>query len=473
MVNFQGLLVNPCFSTYINYTMNKKYKLLMMLSLIAIALGAQTPEQHYFEWTQLPFTKEELSQRREKLIDHLQERGATGLVVVPASDGISSGETFRQNDDFYYFTGLELPNSILVIDIDLKSAKVYVPETDPRFYSASRPNDFPGRPLLYDMAIASRSGLPLADIDAFSERMDQVAIAKTKIWIDKGKPGTIGLVPSDYFTIPSPEDLLIHALLSRHPDLQIENSYDIVARLRMVKSREEIKLLRKATTINVDAIKIAAKSIKAGVDERFLEGVLEGSYKMNGAQRLAFGSIIKSGPNALWPWRILATHYDRRNRAMADGDLVIFDVGCEYDQYVSDVGRTFPVSGTFDQKQRETLRMEVAIADSILAHIKPGIRFSDLKALTDRIIPDEVKPFMQVALHFGHHLGLSTGDPSLPEAPLEVGMVFTVEPWYYNHDAQIAVFTEDVVLVTENGCEILSKALPRSPEALEKLMKAE
>ena len=194
---------------------------------------------------------------------------------------------------------------------------------------------------------------------------------------------------------------------------------------------------------------------------------------MNGAQRLAFGSIIKSGPNALWPWRILATHYDRRNRAMADGDLVIFDVGCEYDQYVSDVGRTFPVSGTFDPKQRETLRMEVAIADSILAHIKPGIRFSDLKALTDRIIPDEAKPYMQVALHFGHHLGLSTGDPSLPEAPLEIGMVFTVEPWYYNHDAQIAVFTEDVVVVTENGCEILSKALPRSPEALEKLMKAE
>lgn len=452
--------------------MNQKFRLLTPLLIFALNLIAQTPEQHYFDWASLPFEKEELSQRREKLIEHFQGSGESGLVVIPSRDGFSSGETFRQNDDFYYFTGLELPNSLLVIDIEQKSVSVYVPETDLRFHSTTRPNDFPGRPLLYDMAIASRTGLQLRDILDFSERIHQAAKAQTTIFIDNGRPGPVTMPSMDYFATPSPELLLMNAMISLYPGLKFENSYDAMARLRMIKSPEEIKLMRMATDINVEAIKITAKSVREGVDERYLEGVLEGNYKMNGAQRIAFGSIIKSGPNALWPWRILATHYDRRNRVMADGDLVIFDVGCEYDQYVSDVGRTFPVSGTFTPKQREILQMEVDIADSIIANIKPGIRFSDLKALTDRIIPDEAKPYMQAALHFGHHLGLSTGDPSLPEVPLEAGMVFTVEPWYYNHEAQISVFTEDVVLVTENGCEILSKALPRSPEALEKLMTA-
>ena len=88
---------------------------------------------------------------------------------------------------------------------------------------------------------------------------------------------------------------------------------------------------------------------------------MEAEFKRQGSQRLAFSSIIKSGPNSLWPWRILASHYDRRNRTMETGELVIFDVGCEYNYYSSDVGRTFPVSGKFSPKQREILEMEVTV----------------------------------------------------------------------------------------------------------------
>lgn len=114
--------------------------------------------------------------------------------------------------------------------------------------------------------------------------------------------------------------------------------------------------------------------------------------------------------------------------------------------------------------------MEVGIADSIIAFIKPGIRFADIRELTDRIIPKNAKKYMQVGLFFGHHLGLSTGDPNLSDAILKPGMIFTVEPWYYNHDDQLSVFTEDVILVTKDGCEVLSNGLPRTPAALEKLM---
>lgn len=438
---------------------------------IGTALFSQTPEQSYFEWTTLPFSKEELAQRRNKLIDVLQKQEKTGVVLMPARDRLSHGETFRQLDDFYYFTGLELPNAVLVLDLADESSTVYVPERDVRFENGSRRNDFPGRPLLSDAAIGEQTGLVLKNINTLPPLLDSKAKTNTTVLINYGRQGPISFLSDEYIASPSPIQILLHALQSRHERLSYENIYGSVALVRMIKSPAEIELLRKAVNITEQGIIAACKTIKPGIDERYLEGVLEGDFKMNGAHRLAFGSIIKSGPNSLWPWRILATHYNRRNRIMENGDLVIFDVGCEYNQYVSDVGRTFPVSGKFSDRQKEILEMEVGVANQIIDFIKPGITFYDIKKLTDRIIPADAKKYMQVGLFFGHHLGLSTGDPNLSAIALQPGMIFTVEPWYYNHDEQISVFTEDVILVTKDGAEILSNTLPRTPEGLEDLMR--
>jgi len=455
-----------------NKTINTMFhRLLFYLPLLFIlsVVHAQTPQQSYFEWTELPFSKEEIAQRRTNLVSQLKTQNKTGLVLIPAKDGFSYGETFRQLDDFYYFTGLELPNSILAIEIGNGNTIVFTPEMDLRFYSSSRPNDFPGRPLLNDLEIASKTGLILKNIDDFSAYINSKP--NSNILVNNGREGNIRFAFNKYIATHSPIQVLMQALKTKNNISRFENSYKAIAEVRMIKSKAEIEIMKKATNITVRSIIEVAKSIQPGIDERYLEGVLEGSFKKLGAQRLAFGSIIKSGPNSLWPWRILATHYNRRNRDMEAGDLVIFDVGCEYNNYVSDIGRTFPVSGKFTARQREILTMEVGISDQIIGYIKPGITFKDIRNLTDKIIPEHAKKYMQVGLFFGHHLGLSTGDPDLPEAILKPGMIFTVEPWYYNHDEQISVFTEDVILITETGCEVLSKNLPRTPEALELLMK--
>jgi Xaa-Pro aminopeptidase len=446
-----------------------KHFLYIFIVLSFHSLIAQTPQQSYFEWTQLPFSKEELAQRRANLISELTSENKNGIVLFPARDGFSYGETFRQLDNFYYFTGLELPNAILAIEVPSGKTTVFTPAMDMRFYSESRPNDFPGRPLLNDPEIVKQTGLTLNPIEDFAIYMN--SIGNSSILIDNGRQGDVRLASDKYITTYTPVQILMLALKKKHPDVTFENCYEAIAKVRMVKSDTEIAIMRKAVNITVESIKEAAKSIQPGMDERYLEGVLEGHYKKLGAQRLAFGSIIKSGPNSLWPWRILATHYNRRNRVMKKGDLVIFDVGCEYNNYVSDIGRTFPVSGTFTTRQKEILEMEVGIANQIIAFLKPGITFKDIRNLTDSIIPVEAKKYMQVGLFFGHHLGLSTGDPDLPEAVLKPGMIFTVEPWYYNHDEQISVFTEDVILITETGCEVLSKDLVRAPGDLERLMK--
>jgi Xaa-Pro aminopeptidase len=448
-----------------------KVQYFIFLFLFPIVIYSQTPEQRYFNWTDLSFSKEELALRRANLINQLLLDNQSGTVLVPSRDGFSYGETFRQLDDFYYLTGLELPNSILVIDLSDKSAVVFVPERDLRFESTSRPNDFPGRPILDDKEITSLSGLEFKNIDDFPYMMEDKASKEEVILINSGRQGEVIFASGEYITTHSPVQILLLALQKRHPGLTFKNMYHSLAKIRMVKSPKEIEYMRKAIEITVDGIKTAAKSIKPGVDERFLEGILEGSYKVNGSHRLAFGSIIKSGPNSLWPWRILATHYNRNNRILEEGDLVIFDVGCEYEHYVSDMGRTFPVSGKFSDRQKKVLEMEISISDKIIEYIKPGISFKDLRVLTDQIIPDKAKKYMQASLFFGHHLGLSTGDPNLEDVILKPGMIFTVEPWYYNHDEGISVFTEDVVLVTEDGCEVLTKKLPRKPEELEKMMR--
>jgi Xaa-Pro aminopeptidase len=264
---------------------------------------------------------------------------------------------------------------------------------------------------------------------------------------------------------------LLDRLLEEHPDAIVANAFEAVARLRMVKQNEEIAALRKTISLTAKAIAHAARFVKDGVDERTLEAELEAVYKRGGAQRLSFSSIIKSGPNSLWPWRILGANYDRRNRIMHDGELVIFDVGTELDYYVSDVGRTFPVSGAFTKKQMEKLAMITEVSDAIIAAVRPGTTLPELLEVAYGVIPESERDYMQTGSFFGHHIGMAAGDPSLLEVPLEPGMVFTIEPWYYNHDAGLSVFVEDVVLVTEDGVEVLTAGLPRDPEELEKLMR--
>jgi len=430
----------------------------------------QTVEQQYFEWTQLPFPKAEYLQRRTKMVELLAASDG-GIYLCPSRDGLSNGETFRQLDDFNYFTGLEFPNSMLVIDAD-GEVILFVPDRDFRFEAASRQNDFPGRPLGLDPRLKSEAGIQniqsIAKLDAYLK--EKIREGKV-ISINVGSPGPMSPPKTEYISSWSTEQSLVNHLQQVFPNIKLGNAYNNVGQLRMIKSPAEIETLKKAANITTLGIVAAVKFIKPGVTERTLEAEMEAEFKRQGSPRIAFASIIKSGPNSLWPWRILAAHYERRNRKMEGGELVIFDVGCEYKNYVSDVGRTFPVSGKFTDEQKRILKMETAVSDAIIAAIKPGVTFADLKKVADAAIPESEKKYMQVGLFFGHHLGLSTGDPNDSQAQLAPGMVFTVEPWYYNHDKNIAVFTEDEVLVTESGVEVLTKALPRTPEELEKMMK--
>ena len=439
--------------------------------LAAAPLDAQTPEQRYSDWARRWFRPQEYEFRRGRTIDGLQASGG-GILLTPSSDGTSHGGTFRQAEDFWYLTGLEVPQSMLVLDADRRRSLLFMPTWDPRFENPGRPNDFPGRPLLDDYQLRSIAGIDeyrdVAELDAYvRERLAEGAVLRVNA-------GAAGPVPEP--TVPLIGSLdanaaLIHRLRSDHPGAALVNAFEVVARMRMVKTPAEIERMRAAADATMAGIRAAADRIRGGIDERSLQGEFERTCRTFGAQSIPFTPIVKSGPNSLWPWRVMAAHYDRRNRGMQAGDLVILDVGCEVDGYVSDVGRTFPVGGRFSDVQREKLLVSTRAAEAIIAAVRPGVTLRELTAVAYRAIPDHEEPYMQTPSFFGHHIGMSAGDPALIDEPLAPGMVFTVEPWYYNHDIGVSVFVEEVLLVTEDGAEVLTAALPRDPEALEAMVR--
>ena len=445
-----------------------------MVGGVAIALAVfAAPEERFFEWTRLPFDADVYRQRRTKLVSVLRDSGG-GIFLAPSRHARSHGETFRQANDFLYFTGLELPDSVLTIDADKGKTILFVPPRDSRFDEPTRPNDFPGRPLKDDPSLAGVSGI--AEIRPYRELAQFVTewVQSNRLFkINPEHRGEISAPQTDFVSYANHAQSLVVHLRKDYPGIRIGSAYQEMAELRMIKGPEEIEVMRRACNLTAQSIRTAALAVRDGVDERTLEAVLESAFKRGGGQRVAFSSIIKSGPNSMWPWRILASHYDRRNRTMRDGELVIFDVGTELDYYVTDVGRTLPVSGKFTDEQKRTLEMVTAVSDAIIAAVRPGVSHQQLARVGGEKMPPEARKYMQPTAFNGHHIGLDTSDPANLDAVLAPGMVFTVEPIYYNHDEKIAVFVEDVVLVTDDGAEVLTALLPRSTEGLEKLMETE
>jgi Xaa-Pro aminopeptidase len=431
-----------------------------------------TTEQRYGEWVRrLDFRPQEYAYRRTNMIRLLRESGG-GLLLVPSSDGSTHGDTFRQLEDFWYYTGLEVPNSMLVLDAERDRSILFLPATDARFENAGRPNDFPGRSLLGDYQVRSIAGIEeYRDVAEFDAWLAQRVRARALLRVNGGAPGALTEPELPRFGALDPVRTMILRIRSEHPTARFANAFEEVALGRMIKSRYEIEKLQIAADATAQALRAAVGLVRPGIDERSVQGEFEATCRALGAQSIPFTPIVKSGPNSLWPWRVLAAHYDRRNRPMETDELVILDVGCEIDGYVSDVGRTFPVGGTFSDVQREKLLMSTAVADAIIAAVRPGTTLRELTRIAYEAIPDHEEPYMQTPSYFGHHIGLSAGDPALLDEPLEPGMVFTVEPWYYNHDLGVAVFVEDVVVVTEEGAEVLTRDLPRTPEALEAMVR--
>jgi Xaa-Pro aminopeptidase len=262
----------------------------------------------------------------------------------------------------------------------------------------------------------------------------------------------------------TPDPALDEALIRKRPDLALRNARRAIAALRAVKSKTEIDRIRYACELTARGLQESMRASRPGMNEFELQAYLEFSCRRGGAGRQAFDSIVASGPNTT------ILHYRKNERTIEDGDLVLMDVGGEYRGYAADVTRTFPANGKFTAEQARIYDVVLRAQLAAIAAVRPGSSLARVNSAALEVIREAglIDGWMHGT---SHHVGLDVHDPGAP-GPLVPGMVFTVEPGLYFPESGIGIRIEDTVVVTADGCEILSAKITKDRQEIEAIMSA-
>ncbi|MEN0019685.1 MAG: M24 family metallopeptidase, partial [Planctomycetota bacterium] len=268
------------------------------------------------------------------------------------------------------------------------------------------------------------------------------------------------------YTSPVPHQLdVLRRATSRIPGSSVAMDREIVPAMRRAKDDSEIELIRRAIANTAAGLQDGMAAVQPGMTEFELRTIIETAFHREGSRRLAFGSIVGSGPNSC----VLHYRGEHDHRVMNAGELVLCDVGAEVENYAADITRTFPVSGKFTPRQREVYEVVLQAADAAIEAIRPGVTFRELNDIAREVI--ESAGYTDDMPHgLGHFLGLYVHDAGNYHLPLTPGTVITIEPGIYLRDEAIGIRIEDDVLVTETGSEMLSTGIPRTVGEIEAAM---
>ena len=261
----------------------------------------------------------------------------------------------------------------------------------------------------------------------------------------------------------------------KYPEVKIENAYHKIVRLRMNKTEEEVDLIKQSIDCTKGALENVMKNIKPGLYEYQAETYFDSYIKFNGQRVTSFETICATGKNAT------ILHYVDNNTEIKDNDLVLFDLGCCTDYYISDISRTYPANGKFTPRQKEIYEIVLNCNKKCIEYLKPGLTWEDFNNYANSLLIEglkniglikEDKELVKYYWHsIGHSIGLDTHDPSIYNVKFEPGLIVTVEPGLYLEDEGIGVRIEDNVLITEDGCVNLSSNIIKEIDDIEKFMK--
>ena len=372
---------------------------------------------------------------------------------------------FMQEENFYYLTGHSEEGAALLLVPESAAQKgwtgpreiLYLPARDLAQEKWNGPRIGPDDP-----GIKDKTGF--ADVETFAKLHDAVAtLAKD--------------FPEIYTELPDPhEDGYPHAanwskwVKDAAPQSTVKDVSPSVETLRAIKSPGELALLQKAVDASVDAHFAAMKMMHSGLHEYQVAAKMVEIHEEAGCETEAYAPIVGSGFNST------VLHYNKLDRQIDGGEVVLLDVAGQYSGYAADVTRTLPADGKFTPRQREIYEIVLGAQNAALAALKPGMTFRDLQKIAMDYINSkgkdkEGRTLGRYYIHgLSHHLGLNVHDPSGPSRPLEAGMVITVEPGIYIPEENIGVRIEDDVLITPTGYKMLTARLPRAVDEIEKIM---
>ena len=401
---------------------------------------------------------EVLKARRQALLDALNGAPALLSSAGPRGDYAQDSD-YREDNDFFYLTGLEAPGAWLALNGGGgEGAVLYLP---PRSAAAER---WTGPKLGPQDEARTLTGL--AHIRSTADLKEEL-----QRWI--GGQGAQGGSTSDTLFV-SLEDVRFEEALESflpHGTLEAQPLSPIMARLRIVKDTEELRRLRRAVDITAEAHRELWRLAEPGSTEYQLEAALEYVFKAQGAERVGFPSIVGSGPNSV------VLHYDKNRRRLEAGDLVVVDIGAEFGYYTADLTRTFPVGGHFSPRQKALYDLVLGAREAGLEMIRPGATMTEVNQAVRGFLETHSGDFCGESscapfLIHGvcHWLGMDVHDVGDNRSAFVPGMVLTLEPGLYLPEEALGIRIEDDILVTETGREVLSAGLPRSTEEIEAIM---
>jgi Xaa-Pro aminopeptidase len=468
--------------------------------------------------------QEELSRRRKKVLEMMADKSV--MVLFSAESKIYSNDVdfmYRQENNLYYLTALKKEGATLVLTKRGGETReiLFLPKRNPQF------EVWNGR--MYSNEDAARISGIKTIVDAAEQKNFLQALQEKKnftsqngVIIPPSFENLYLLLPESEFDRDGMREFRQEYEFSQKiSGFNLRNAQEIFAELRLIKSPYEIKLIQHAIDITIEAQMRAMGMVKSATWEYEVQAEVEYTFRRRNADYWGYPSIVGCGPNAT------TLHYIESQGEIKPGDLLLMDVGAEYDHYTADVTRTFPVNGKFTKEQAEIYRIVYDAQEAAAAQIKPGARFFQASQAASQVIeaglaklgliekigakilqkvPDgkggmrEVE-ISQVRLWYmhgwGHWLGMNVHDVGDYGTVFKPGMIMTNEPGIYiREDAldyldlsipqnkafvekvkpvfekykNIGVRIEDNMLVTSNGTEWLTRNLPRKLEEVEDFM---
>ena len=370
------------------------------------------------------------------------------VVLFGRREGNDDPYAFIQEPNFYYLTGWTEPGAILLITPNQDT--LFLPHHNERGEKFTGP-----RPSAEDHNVQSLTGFDrVLPVEKFEAALDQALDAAEPVYALPNQPETT-------------------RLKDRYPFRAFADPSSMIAKLRVKKSAAEIAAVQHSTDVTVQGHLAAWKRMSSGLYEYQIAATVSNVYLENGCERHAYDPIVGSGPNST------VLHYSSNKRRMDTGEIVVMDTAAECSEYASDVTRTIPVSGKFTAREREIYEVVLGAQKAAIAAVKPGARMGGDENSLTKIVKDYMdahgkdlhgQPLGKYFIHgLGHPVGIQVHDVGVP-GPLEAGMIVTIEPGIYIPEENIGVRIEDVVLVTETGSRVLSAALPKEPDEIEKAM---
>ncbi|MFC4620452.1 aminopeptidase P family protein [Camelliibacillus cellulosilyticus] len=404
---------------------------------------------------------------RDRLMAGLEDQSLAIFFAGEAPQ--SSGDQlhpFIPNRNFYYLSGIDEPKIILVLSkFEGKTdAHLYVEKPDPVMAK------WIGEAMTADEAKEASGIDNVHYLDEFQGFVQShlLAVPYKHLYLDLEK--------RSWDAPETPAQSFAREVSARYPFIQVHNIYHDICDMRLIKTTEEIEKIRAAGRITSAGIKRLMRNAKPGMKEYELEAHFDFELKINGVKHHAFHTIAAGGKNAT------VLHYEKNNAEVKDGDLLLLDLGAQLDLYNSDISYTFPINGTFTERQKTIYNIVLKALHETTELIKPGVPFKDLQEHTKKVLAEECKKIgliendedlNQYYFHgVSHSLGLDTHDVGrIRDRKLEPGMVLTVEPGLYIEEEGIGVRIENDVAVTETGYDVLTDDLPRTVEEIEAFMK--